>query len=469
MESHLINKIKYCALLSLLLCVPSIAIAQTAPPLPAPTPESLQSILATIKASSIATNTLLVEKALKTLFVALSLQWALTHWKELFQGEMTTILAKSVGMLMWAMGAFYLLKHQEILFNMFEGYMGLAGEISGVKFNPADIWSNGVQLQADLATGFYTRNADDFWATVKNILPGLGILLACLLIMLAYGVIALSVLVAIAEFWLIMAVAPLAIALIGLSAFRDQGSAPVKGVMSVGLRIILLGVIIKTLTSVQQTAVSAFKTLPADQPMTVVWYALGGVFACAVMAFYSGKIASSIASGTANFSGSDAIRGGMTAAGVAGTAVTAAATVTSAIGSTASAAKGGVGRAVEAAAGAFGGRGAAVGVAPSSNSGGKKIGDPVGAPPLPPGAGDVFKSMGSGSSNSGGGSSASGGESGGIGKSIAGAAIGGAPSTSNKPGIMDHLKHLTDSGGRSASALTDDNHAVGVQINLRGE
>lgn len=394
---------------------PDLAVASQITPTPTPSRETLTSILSTLEASSRATNRALVDAGLKTLAAAIALQWILTHWKELFQGELTSILAKSVGLITWAGAGYWLIGNQDKFYELFNQYLGLARSLSGVQFDPVSIWGNGIQLQADLAVGFYTRNGDGVWEMVKNILPGLGILVACLLILAAYGLVALSVLVAMAEFWMMMAVAPLAIALIGLNAMRDQGFAPIKGLMSVGLRIIILGVIVKTLGTVHTTALSAFRTLPADEPMTVVWYTLGGVFACAIMALYSGKIASGIASGSASFSGSDAIRGGMAMAQTTGTAVTAAATAATGVAAV-GAAGGGAARSMAERMGSMA-RGGAVGVSPAasgssshSNAGGGVFGGSVGKPPPPPGAGDVFKSMGGESNASANGPRSSSGE-----------------------------------------------------------
>jgi hypothetical protein len=133
--------------------------------------------------------------------------------------------------------------------------------------------------------------------------------------MMAMFVLALSVFMVQLEFWMMFAVAPLIFGLLPLSAFRDQGMAPLKGVMAMGLRIILLGTTIgvaKLATDSMVAKISDPNLPPLNlmgPDMTQLYFVIVGV---AAMAISSGKIAASIASGSASFSGSDAIRTGTT-------------------------------------------------------------------------------------------------------------------------------------------------------------
>ncbi|MGS0741423.1 type IV secretion system protein, partial [Glaciimonas sp. GG7] len=296
-KSHLL------ILLSLMLSGFSVLAAET----------SLPTVMNTLQSTSVAVNSQLTTMALRTLGAALLLQWILTNWKELFSGEITSLFQKIAGLVTWAGICFWAMGNQDILSTMFTGYLNMASNVTGIKFTPENVWANGVDLQNNMVIAFNNRTgaADSLYSSLKNLLPSLLLMLACLLILVSYGVIAISILVAVSEFWLMFTVTPIAIALLGLQAFRDQGMAPLKGVISLGMRLIILGVIVKILASVQAEVVNAFENMPQVNPLEIVWYALGGVFACAVMAFNAGKIASAIASGSSNFSGSDAIRGGL--------------------------------------------------------------------------------------------------------------------------------------------------------------
>lgn len=273
---------------------------------------SMPTVMEQLQSTARTANADITKLAIKTLGAALLLQWIITNWKEVFSGEISSMMAKAAGSITWAGITLWVMDNQSILSDMFSGYLQMANSISGVDFNPSAIWSNGVNLQNNLIAGFNKgTGADSLFGAIKNLLPGLMLMVACIFILISYAVVAFSVLISIAEFWLMFAVTPIAIAMMGLSAFRDQGMAPLKGVISLGLRIIILGLIVRILGSVQDAATSAFLNLPSTDPMEVVWFTLGGVFACAMMAFNAGKIASGIASGSASFSGSDAIKGGM--------------------------------------------------------------------------------------------------------------------------------------------------------------
>jgi type IV secretion system protein TrbL len=490
---------------------------------PPPSPGTLTGVMGTVEETARSVNAQLVGFCIKTLSAGLILQWGFTYWRELFSGELTTMLAKAAGIVMWGAMGFYALNNQDILIDMFNGYLSLSKTLSGVQFDPGVIWENGVDLQSNLAVGFYTRpGSDNFLGVVQNIVPGLVILTACIAILIAYGFVALSVFVAIAESWMMIAVAPIAIALVGLTAFRDQGMAPLKSIISLGLRIIILGVIIKILGNVQGTAVTVFANLPAEQPTNPVWYTLGGVFACAFFALNAGKLASGIASGSANFSGGDAIKGAQqmtqTTAAVAGAAAGIA--LAGAKGAASGArGVGAVGRAGASAAGkaleAFSGRnnlgmsnagggmqgsipGIGGGFPKDTGLGGNKAhGEALWSklPGPPSDAGSAGASGGndagpsSGAEASRGGASAS--PTGGMNAPVSAASgdastaasgdastagIGGGKNNGGdsneqqkKPTAMDHLKNAGRAGSAGLDGLSNDNHSVSISLNTRGE
>lgn len=276
--------------------------------------ESMTTVMGKIQSTSKSLNANLVAICIKTLGAGLVLQLILSSWKDIFTGELHTMIPKFVGAMMWGAFCVWLINNLDMLSTIFSGYLNLATGISGVTFDPGKIFENGVILQESLMKGFNKATGSDWnpLAAAVNFLPALILALACLLIIVCYGVISLSVLVAIGEFWLMFAVAPIAISLLGLTAFRDQGIAPIKGVISLGLRILVLGVIVKISQEIVADANGQIKAGTISfEYMSGVWLVLGGSFACAAFALMAGKIASAIASGQANFHGTDAIRGGM--------------------------------------------------------------------------------------------------------------------------------------------------------------
>jgi type IV secretion system protein TrbL len=208
------------------------------------------------------------------------------------------------------------------------------------------------------------------------------------------------------------------------------------------------------------------------------------IFGCAVMAVYSGKLASSIASGNASFSGGDAIRGGMAAAAAVGVGAAAFKPASAAGIEVASAA----GKGVNALKSAFGGGAPS---APSGPAAGAMAG--FGGPPMskPPSLENRLASTGGASSTASG--------SQGAGSGLDGASANGAdkqsaasqkspagkgetagvegtttPEEKRHQQMMESLRRqmqpsAAEQIGRAAELAGQDQQQVGVQINTRGE
>lgn len=477
-------------------------------------------------------NNDLIKPALMLAASALSLQWILSHWRDIYTGDITGLLAKMVGVVSWGGVTFWLLQHQDLLSSTFSGYLKMAGIVSGIGeagFDPGEIVAQGIDLIQRINNAFtkgigFTINPAEI---ANNMLLALLLVFANIVAFFAYLIVALSVFVCQTEFWLMFAVAPLAFALIPLSAFREQGIAPVKGVISLGLRIIILAVVVRVtndLTDNLAAALSGTKESSENFFSPILFY-LAGMCASAIMAFSAGKIASSIASGSASFSGADAIKGGMQLATSAAVGAGAVAAVGAAAGNTASAATKGLEAAGSGLGNSIGSMRNAnnLGVAPGAPNagGGGGLGGPMpkdpseileatykAANPTDSGsandAGSSANDAGAGNNaNSGGSSSASSsyiaGNSGKSGAAPASqtstsaanndssksssAAANGNASSASIGGSQDHGQQKNQSSEqpqnrkrsfgdqieRAAEHTSQDNHAVSVSINLRGE
>lgn len=443
-------------------------------------------MMANFKSATSAINSQLVAPALATASAALILQWVATHWKDVFTGDISNTLAKSVGVISWYGFAVFLINHQSEFGSYFDKYTALAGSLSNlnsVQFSPGGLIDNAVGLVKASNVAFSKASDTHWWQVGDNMFAALLLAFANIFTFLSFLVIALSVFVAQLEFWMMFSVAPLAFALIPLAAFRDQGIAPIKGLMSLGLRIVILGVVVSIANKLTNDLINLFNAgLPSgDSIYDPVWYYLAGMAACAMMALSAGKIASSIASGSASFSGSDAIQGGMK---MATTAAMGAAAVTGAAALAGKIEKSGAAGAMGHSAGKgmgnlLSGGPSPLGVSPSGSQLGGSLNE--GPPPLSGGS-----SGGPSSGNapamslaSGGGGSSGGAPSGDA--SSAGISGGGAPSggaaleqkvanmeksMGKGPSNWDKLKGASRS---AAEANAADQHQVGVQINTRGE
>lgn len=451
----------------------------------------------------------LVNPALKTACAAVLLQWIFTYWKELFNADLSNSLAKAVGLITWFGATVLMINNADLLTNAFDGYLALAGSlsnISGNDFTPGALIVKGIDMIDATNQAFKVATGDHWWQFMENIGGALMLVFANIFTFLAFLVIALSLFVAQLEFWIMFAVAPLAFALIPLSAFRDQGFAPVKGVISLGLRILILGLVVAVTNSLTTTVVDLFTNpgLPAGEGVfTPIWYYLAGMAGCAMMSLSAGKIASSIASGSASFSGADAIKGGMQMAAVAGAGALAAGGLMSMAGRAGQSALGaapGAGRALGKAMSAAenfmsggkmgvspaGGGGASGGGSESASSGESAPGSNFGGP-----VNQERPSFDSGSASGGGGdssgsssSASSGGADSAAPSSSAGTALpagnassagigGGGAGMSNdqllkalKPQAPSALQKMGSASKTAGDHLSQDAHAVGVQIHV---
>lgn len=335
-------------------------------------------------------NNQCVQPALSTAIAALTFQWIITFYKELFNGDLSSSLFKSVGLITWLGIAITLINNQSTyLPDLFDGYVKLICRVAGL--TQSDFSLTGILSMATsiikanhVAIINQTNNPLDI---VVNLVLSLQLVGFDILTLITFFVVAIAVAMVQLEFWMMFAVAPLAFGLIPLAAFRDQGMAPIKGLMSLGMRVIILGAIISAakfisanLLDLIQTPGTSYAMLGME--MNAVMLAMVMI---AVLAFQSGKIASDIASGTASFSGSDAIRTGMSIAQTTGLGVAAVGVAASATTSAVKNTVGGAASMFEKAAERFSTFGHQATATAASSGGGGGLGSALShTPPSPP-------------------------------------------------------------------------------------
>lgn len=169
------------------------------------------------------------------------------------------------------------------------------------------------------------------------------ILMTAMLTVLAVGMmLALKIMMLTIELGLIVMLSPLSFSLLGLNALKDQGIAPLKSLLSLVYRIVLLSVICVAFTELITVAAQNFKNIggatqwlnPLNWP-SIINTILSTVIAFPVigyLVFKSDSIASSLAGGSSNMgtgdvasaaamgaaAGAAMASGGATAAGAAG-------------------------------------------------------------------------------------------------------------------------------------------------------
>lgn len=336
-------------------------------------------VMCQFKAATTKINQQLIQPAIATACAAIMLQWILSYWKDLFKPDLSDMLLKGAGLITWFGATVLLITNTDRMATMFTDYLSLAGSLSSLsstQFSPGGVIDKTMDAIGATNKAFNGASPGGLLDVGANMFAALMLMFANVFTFAAGLVVALSLFVAILEFWIMFSVAPLAFGLIPLSAFRDQGFAPIKGVISLGLRVLILGVVVSVFSSLTDIVIQAMNSRngvgDAGALMGAVWYYLAGMAGCAMMALSAGKIASAIASGSASFSGSDAIRGGMqlatTAAAGAGAIVAGKALLGTAGGAAANAV-GDAGKSAGKSMENMLGGGTGLGVSPSSSSG----------------------------------------------------------------------------------------------------
>ncbi|CAB3730423.1 hypothetical protein LMG1866_04588 [Achromobacter ruhlandii] len=379
----------------------------------------------------------LVPYALRLLGVLFLIQFALRNYKTAFSvDDPKQLLAKLVFPMLWLGFLMYLIGNSYSLLNaIFSSFLALGRIASGgVDLQPGNIMWNGIALQNNMVIAYNeaTGASDGLLNAFKYFFPSMMLSVACLAILLSFFMIALAVAIATLEFFLILAAAPIAFAMGGLEALKQSSIAPLQTMLSIGYRLIILGVIVGVMNDQLVPWSNNFKTVTASN-LAPIWIVVFGCLLGAVASFSAGKIAGALASGQSNISGNEAMFAGLQMMQTIATTMTAAASAGQLAGGVADAASKGAGGAGAAAGRGFanlsdalgGGSGsissAGNGANNSSGAGGQGRaagmnsadaaqsvlgpmgGDPVGASDQAGDASDAGVSGGSASSEAGGG------------------------------------------------------------------
>jgi len=378
----------------------------------------------------------LVPYAVRLVGVLFIIQFAIRNHKAAFTiDDPKQLLAKLVFPIIWLGFLFYLINNSYPVLNaIFSSFLQL-GKIAagGVDLQPGNIMWNGIALQNNMVKAYNdaTGASDGLMNAFKYFFPSMMLSVACLLILLSFFLIALATAIATLEFYLILAAAPIAFAMGGLDALKQSSIAPLQTMLSIGYRLIILGVIVGVMNGQLMTWHTSFKAVTASN-MTPIWVVVFGCMLGAVAAFSAGKIAGALASGQSNISGNEAMFAGLQMMQTIATSMTAAAAAGQMLGGAADAASKG-------AAGAGG----------LANQGFAKLSDVFGG-----GSGSI-SSGGSGGGASGGKGSGAAGASGGMSSADAAESVlgplGGSPVDSAGGGDASDAAIGSPSSGGDAS------------------
>lgn len=266
--------------------------------------------------------------AFKILFALAVLQFVITGYGLLVSGEIDMAMGKFAKMFVWVGFCVWLLSPSgnsdglsnsgHFIQSSVDGFIALAGSWSatqGSSFNTTDIMLTGIKAYGDITASVAKTTATNAVnAVVTLFVPGVALLTLMmtfaisLVVLVTSAYIALKVFMVKIELSIVVAIAPLSIALLGMTALRDQGFAPFKSMLALIYRIVVLGAVVSGMATISKF-LSDYVDTQAFGLMADVWSPLiAAAFGFVLLAFVAHKsdsIASSLANGSASMGSGD--------------------------------------------------------------------------------------------------------------------------------------------------------------------
>lgn len=182
---------------------------------------------------------------------------------------------------------------------------------SGLNFDasvldPGVILEQGIQLQNQMVTQFNDLVGTGAIAALSNILPSLLLMVVCLIILLAFALMAANVFLIWAEAYLLIGVSPVLLAFAGMRWTRDMAPKTFNSMVACGVKILVLMLlmsIISKLIPIWATEAGAWK-IDDWSPLWRVAFSAAG---CAFLAWKAPQIAANAISGTSSLTAGDAL------------------------------------------------------------------------------------------------------------------------------------------------------------------
>lgn len=281
--------------------------------------------------------------AMSLLFWLALLQFTITGYGMIQNGEIEASVGKAAKFLIWVGVCVWLLSSSGAPGGLSNGgqfirvtvdyFLKLAGSwtaLQGMTFDTGDIFLTGLEAYGKITLSVLkatSTNAAN--ALVTLFVPGVAFLTALMtfaisaVIIITCAYIALKVFMVKLEAMLVIAIAPLSFAFLGLNGLRDQGFAPFKSMLALVYRIVVLGAVVAAMSKVA-TFLADYVDGQSYGLAADVWSPLlAAAFAFSILAFLAHKsdsIASSLANGSVSMGAGD-VTAAVAAGAAAGAAV----------------------------------------------------------------------------------------------------------------------------------------------------
>lgn len=290
----------WCALVGLLL--PTATFAAT------PEPEAVAIVQDALKATTDGIFNDLQSWGVRLLSLFVLIQFTLTNISQLGRdSDISAVWAKFVGSILWFSFCFYVMDAgAPFMQETAKFFYGKAGAIAGGSFTPGYAMNFGLALTNNLLVAL--DNTQGILASL-NPFPSIMLGVVSVAILIVSALIAFKIFMLIAETAIVIALSPLSFALLGLNALKDQGLSPLKYLIAMGYRAIILGAVIAAMSKLGVHINAVFEKIPSltdTGVWTPIWAATLGYSLLGMFAMKADSIAAMLASGTSQMSTGDA-------------------------------------------------------------------------------------------------------------------------------------------------------------------
>lgn len=236
--------------------------------------------------------------------------------------DLEKILAKFAGALVWASVCITVFTTgPDWLKNSSNYIMNKAIGATGATFDPAMPIDRAINI---ISTLLKVLDSDKSILGSLNPFPSIMMGLISCVILAVSALLAFRLLMLAIETKIVITLSPISFALLGLQAFRDQGLAPARYIVSLAYKALLIGAVLAAMTAFSDSILASFKTLPAMSDPSVwpsLFVAAMGYLVLGALAMRIDSIAVLLASGTTQMSTGDSAAVGAIAGAVAGAAM----------------------------------------------------------------------------------------------------------------------------------------------------
>jgi type IV secretion system protein TrbL len=262
----------------------------------------------------------LSKTAFKMLTIFMMLQWFITHFKSLMSGdEIQTVLGKTAMAVAWGSVVYYLMDNGvDWLRQISEFFYGSAESVAGAGFSPGYVMEFGLTITANLLNA--VSDAQGILGSL-NPLPSIMTGFCSFAILIITGLIAFKVFMLLAETSIVIALAPMSFAFLGLNAMKEQGLVPFKYLVSMAYRAMIYAAVIAAMGTLGGHIVAVLKTLPTlhdTDIWTPIFSIVLGYGMLGALAMRADSIAAMLASGSSQMSTGDASAVAVSAAAAGG-------------------------------------------------------------------------------------------------------------------------------------------------------